>query len=147
MSDRLNLTGVNANGQSRPTPLSARQERLAVALAAGQRDTEACRVCRVGLTTLRNWRLGNPLFTARVRELRTLMVETAINRLADLMCGKALDALTARLSRVHPETGELVVSLDDIKAAFELYCGVTSASEVQSRLELIEQAVRGRKAR
>jgi hypothetical protein len=147
MSERGDQTGSDTNGQSRPKPLTARQERLAAALAGGRKDAEACRECRVGVTTLRNWRLGNPGFTQRIRELQRELVDRAVARLAELMAGKALDALTERLSRTDPKTGALMVGLDDIKACFEIFVHTTNAAELKQRLELLEAAMRSRRQR
>jgi hypothetical protein len=121
--------------------LTARQVRLAACIASGMTDAAACRQCRVGVTTLWTWK-KQPAFRERIAELQRELVERAVHRLSDLMAGKALDALTDRLDRTDPETGERVTTLPDICAAFELFINVTNAADLKARIEELE---RGRK--
>jgi hypothetical protein len=58
------------------------------------------------------------------------------------MAGDAIDALTDRLQRTDPETGEKVASVEDIKCPFELFIGIKNQADLASRIEELE---RGRK--
>jgi hypothetical protein len=89
------------------------------------------------MTTLYTW-LKDPAFRAKVDELRNELVDRAVGRLAELMAGQALDALTSRLRRKDAETGELVAGLDDIKAAFELFANLSTVADFKARLEKLE---------
>ena len=130
MSVERESTANNGNEKS----LSARQENMASCLAIGMTKAEACRKTKVGMSTLFRW-LAQPAFVARIDELRREVVDRAIGRLADLMSGKAIDVLTKRLDRTDPETGEVAATLDDVKAAFDLFGGLKSNTELQAKLD------------
>jgi hypothetical protein len=116
------------------TDLSARQDNMAALLASGVTGNEACRRLKVAGSTLVQWRKQAP-FLARVEELRREVVDRAIGRLADLMAGKAIDKLIARLDKVNAETGETACTLDDVKCAFDLFGGLKSNTELQAKLD------------
>jgi hypothetical protein len=118
--------------------LTPRQERMAACLAAGKSKVDACRDCRVGMTTVYDW-LRLPAFRERIEELRKELTDRAIGRLADLMAGKALDKLNDRLDRTDPETGEASVTLEDIRAAFELSINLQNAADLKARIEDLER--------
>jgi hypothetical protein len=86
------------------------------------------------MTTLYTWQ-KDPAFCAKVDELRNELVDRAVGRLADLMAGKALDVLTARLDRTDAETGAPTAGLDDVKAAFDLFGGLRSNTELKEKLD------------
>jgi hypothetical protein len=124
-------TGSEKNGT-----VSARQERVAACLAAGMTKSRAARECRVGLVTIWTW-LKQPVFRERIAELRRELVDGAIGRLADMMSGLALDALRERLE-AKDENGHPTVTLDDIKATFELFLHTTNAADLKARIEELE---------
>jgi hypothetical protein len=120
--------------------LSARQMNMAACLAVGMTKADACRKTKVGMSTLYQW-LKQPAFRDKIDELRREVVDRAIGRLADLMSGKAIDVLTARLDRTDPDTGEVAASLDDVKAAFDLFGGLKSNTELQAKLDKLLEAM------
>jgi hypothetical protein len=117
--------------------LSARMDRVALALAEGWTKARTVRECRVGKTTIDRWMSQEP-FRQRVDQLRRQIVDRAVGRLSGLMAKEALNALTARLRRKDAETGELAAGLDDIKAAFELFANVSTVADFKARLEKLE---------
>jgi hypothetical protein len=82
--------------------LSAKQERLAVLLAAGQAIKSAAAEIKVGERTAHTW-LEVPHFRARVSELRGRMLDSALGRLSDAAT-RAVDTLVALLDE---ESGSL----------------------------------------
>jgi hypothetical protein len=129
------------NGTEQNGTISARQERVAACLAAGMTKTRAARECRVGLVTIWTW-LKQAAFRERLAELRRELVDGAIGRLADLMAGLALDALKRRLE-AKDKAGKPAVTLDDIKATFELFLNTTNAADLKARIEELELLQRG----
>jgi hypothetical protein len=112
--------------------ISARQEVVAACLAAGQTMAATARECRVGVTTIWVWK-KQPPFRERLAELRQELVDCAVGRLADMMAGKAADAL-AKLLRAKSEG----VRLDSVKAVYELFVNVTNAADLKARIEQLE---------
>jgi hypothetical protein len=86
-------------------------------------------------------------FRERIAELRRELVDRAIGRLSELMAGQALDVLTQRLEGQDTRTGKPTATLDDVKAAFELFINVTDAADLKARIEQLEQANQPRRAR
>ena len=82
--------------------LNAKQERLALLLAAGQAIKSAAAEVKVGERTAHSW-LEYPHFRARVAALRGRMLDTALGRLADAAT-RAVDTLVALLDE---ESGSL----------------------------------------
>jgi len=116
---------------------------MASLLAVGETKVSACQKCRCGMSTLYDW-LKNPAFVAKIDELRREVVDRAIGRLADLMSGKALDRLIQRLDRTDAETGEVACTLDDVKAAFDLYGGLRSNTELAAKLDKLLERLEGK---
>jgi hypothetical protein len=77
-------SGGTAGGPGRG--LSARQDRVATALAAGRTKAAAARECGVGKVTIWRW-LKDPAFRERVAEIRRALLDRAIGRLADVIAG------------------------------------------------------------
>jgi hypothetical protein len=73
-------------------PLTARQERMAAALASGMTDAAACRQCRVGVTTLWSWK-KRPEFRGRVAELRRDLTDRTLGLLAEASAEAVLTLL------------------------------------------------------
>jgi hypothetical protein len=120
--------------------ISARQERVAVALASGRSVAATARDCRVHAGTIWEW-MKQEGFKERVRELRQALTDSAIGRLSDLMAGAAADTLLKLFSAESDN-----VKLESVKAAFELYLHVQSAAELKSRIEALEASQpRGRR--
>src|SRR5262245_34995841 len=125
--------------------ISARQERAAVCIAVGKTVAATAREVGLNAATIWGW-YKQPPFTERIEELRKEITDRAIGRLADLMAGKAVDKLIERLDRVDPETGQTSATLDDIKAAFDLFGGLKSTTDLQAKLDrLLEQLNEGGK--
>lgn len=133
MSSKRNGTTDNDTLQG---SLTERQEAVAACLAIGRTVNAAARECKVGACTIWRW-LKVPEFKGRVDELRKELTDRAIGRLADLMAGKALDVLTKRLD-AKDKTGKTTATLDDVKAAFDLFLSTTNAAELKARLEALE---------
>jgi hypothetical protein len=121
--------------------LTARQERIAAAMAAGRIDADICREFKVAVSTLWLWK-KQPAFRQRIEELRHQLIDRSIGRLSELMAGKALDVLDKRLDK-KDEDGNCAAGLDDVKAAFELFVGITNAAELKARLEELERRAKG----
>ena len=114
------------------TGLSARQEAVALALASGMIPSRITRKLKVSPATIYRWR-QLPEFNARVVELRNELVDGAIGRLANLMAGKAADALEKLLTAKRDDT-----RLASVKAVYDIFVGVTNAAELKSRIEELE---------
>jgi hypothetical protein len=112
--------------------LSARQERVAAAIAAGRTVAAASRECRAGTTTIWRW-LKQPAFRQRIEALRRELVDRAVGRLADMMAGTAADTLRKLLDAKSDS-----VRLDSVKAVYELFVNVTNAAELKARIEQLE---------
>jgi hypothetical protein len=130
------------NPETNQKKLTARQERIAAAMAAGRIDADICREFKVAVSTLWLWK-KQPAFRQRIEELRHQLIDRSIGRLSELMAGKALDVLNKRLDKKDPDTGETSATLDDVKAAFELFVGIKNAADLQSRLEELERRAKG----
>lgn len=125
-NDRLNVSQA------------VRMERVAVCLATGKTVASVARECEVGEKTIWVW-LRKDKFRERVEELRREMTSRAIGRLSDIMAGKALDVLIARLDKVDDETGQTAATLEDVKAAFDLYGGLRSNQELAEKLDRLAE--------
>ena len=75
------MTADRRDESERNGMLPARQERVAACLAAGKTVARAARECHVGRTTIWMW-LRQPVFRARVDELRDLLTERTLGLLA-----------------------------------------------------------------
>lgn len=116
-----------------PQPLSDRQERVAVMLAAGRTVAAVSRECKVGPTTIWRWLREEAAFSGRVSELRAELTDRAIGRLADLMATTAADALKGLLGAKSE-----AVRLEAVRSVYELFVNVTNAAELKSRIEQLE---------
>jgi hypothetical protein len=132
-------TERNAN-EPKKTGLSARQERCAALLAAGWRVTDVAKECKASRVTLWTWTTQVPAFRARVDQLRKEITDRAVNRLADLLAGKALDVLEARLDARDEETGLPVSTVGDVKAVAETLINLTNAADLKARIEALEES-------
>jgi transposase-like protein len=112
--------------------ISARQERVALALAGGRTVAAASRECRVHASTIWAW-LKQPEFRSRIAELRQQWLDTAIGRLGELLGQEALDTLK-QLLRARSDG----IKLESVKAAFELYTGIVNSTELQARIAQLE---------
>lgn len=126
MAEKVQTTAPN-------DPVTNRQERVASCLACGSTIAAASRSCKVSQTIIHRW-FKQPAFKRRVAELRNELTNRAIGRLADLMAGKAADALTSLLEDSSSEE----VRLNAIKATYDLFVNVTSAAELRGRIEQLE---------
>lgn len=126
------------------TDLTPRQVNAAALLAIGTSRAEVCRKIKCSTATLYDW-LKQQSFRDKVDELRNEVVDRAIGRLADLMAGKAIDKLIERLDRTDPDTGVTAATLDDVKAAFDLFGGLKSNTELAAKLDkLLERLGEGK---
>jgi transposase-like protein len=73
-------------------PLSAKQQAVALALAAGRTAAEAAGEHGCGERTVRRWLAEVPEFRQRIEATRTALFNQAVGKLADL-CGKAATTL------------------------------------------------------
>src|SRR5262249_15135619 len=112
--------------------VTARQERVAAALAVGRTVAAACRECRVSTGTIWVW-MKQPAFRDRIAELRQQLTDRAIGRLADMMAGTAADTLRKLL-----EAKSDAIKLDSVKAVYELFVNVTNAADLKARIEQLE---------
>jgi hypothetical protein len=115
---------------------AARNERMALGLAAGRSAQAVANEANVCLRTVRR-RLQNPKFCKRVADLRGAMVRQAAGKLANSM-GDAADALS-----------ELLVSDSEVirlRAADQILAHgtrVVELEELQSRVAEIEKRLAG----
>jgi transposase-like protein len=112
--------------------VSNRQERVAAALASGRTVAAAARDCQVNEGTIWEW-MKQSGFKDRVAELRQLLTDRTIGRLADLLAGSALDTLVQLL---NAESDNL--KLETVKTLFEQFIAVTNSVDLKARLEALE---------
>jgi hypothetical protein len=119
-----------------PQPLSARQQRVALALAGGASVARAARRCEAGERTVRRWLKERPDFAAEVGRLRTELFDRAIGRLSRF-AGKG-----AR------ELGKLLASSDErvrlgaAKALVALAMQSREAGELAEKVDELERLLR-----
>jgi hypothetical protein len=108
----------------------------ALALASGKTIRDAAADAKVSERSVRNW-LGDPLFIARVRELRNGMYTAAVGKLADLS-GRAADTLGELL-----RNGTAQLKLQASRAVLEFGPKLREHAELAARLGELEKAVNG----
>jgi hypothetical protein len=115
-----------------------RDDALAMALASGQTIRDAARVSGVSERTVTR-RLSEPVFRARVSELRSGMIAQALGRMADGMADAA-DKLWQLLAAKSE-----AVQLGACRALLELGVKLRESVELEQRLATLEQLAQERK--
>jgi hypothetical protein len=116
--------------------LSARQERVAAALAAGSSVAQASRDCRVGTATIWAW-LKLPRFKDRLSDLRRQLVNEALGRLSDLL-GKAGDTYAKLLDALDTPPR---IKLDTANAIYDRFVGLSNFAELRAEIERIKAEI------
>jgi hypothetical protein len=109
-----------------------RQERVALALAAGRSLREAASECRTGETTGKRW-LADQAFVRRIGQLRAEMTGQAVGRLVDGMVSAA-DTLGYLCRKGKSE----MVRLGAARALLELGVKLRETVEFEERISALE---------
>jgi hypothetical protein len=136
------MTAAHRNGDKRKdtATLTARQEGVAVSLAAGLSIEAAARKEGIAAITVKKWLREQPALRVRIRWLRVQMTERALGLLAD---GMAQAAVTLRrLLRSESEAMRHKAAESLLTHGAQL----SALAELQDRLEALEanQPRRGR---
>jgi hypothetical protein len=118
--------------------LTPKQERVALLIASGHKQSDAARSAGVGERTVKTWAAEVPAFARRVNELRAHMTDAALGRLTDGMT-TAADTLGYLARRGKSESVRLSAS----KALIELCCRLRETTELERRLAALEAAQAG----
>jgi hypothetical protein len=114
--------------------ISARQDAVAACLASGRTIAATARECRVSTVTIWEWK-KQEAFRARVAELRELLIDRAVGRLAEMMAGKAAETLEKLLLAKSDH-----IRLESVRTIFETFIDVKNAAELKARIEALEQS-------
>ena len=114
------------------SPLSPRQEAVALALACGRTLREAAEASGVGERTIKTWLAQQPALSRRVNGLRGELTSRALGRLAE---GMALAADTLRELLAAKSEG---VRLSAARAVLELGNKLRESVELEQRLTALE---------
>jgi hypothetical protein len=120
--------------------LSARQECVAAALAAGSSVAQASRDCKVGTATIWAW-LKLPRFKGRLDELRRQLVDAAMGRLAELL-GKAGETYSKLLDSAETPAR---IKLDTANAVLDRFVGMSNFTELRAEIENLKGHLPGGK--
>jgi hypothetical protein len=131
---------VKRDDSGRNDTLSARQERVAAALASGSPVAQVSRDCRVGTATIWAW-LKLPRFKDRVADLRRQLVDAALGRLSELL-GKAGDTYARLLdaSDTPPR-----IKLDTANAVLDRFVGISNFTELRTEIDNLKAQLPGEK--
>jgi hypothetical protein len=112
---------------------TARQEAVALALAAGATIPAAAARARCGARTVKRWLTEHPGFRRHVDELRAEMVGRALGTLADAMTEAA--AVLRQLLAAKSDT----VRLGACRSILELTTKLKETTDLEQRLSALEQ--------
>src|SRR5262245_703495 len=107
-------------------------ERLLIALAAGQSIRQAARKAGLGEATVAR-RLEDPVFRQRLNALRSRLVDRALGRLAATMA--AASSTLRQLLRAQSEA----VRLSAARSIVELHVRLKEAGEMEARVAELEE--------
>jgi hypothetical protein len=130
-----NRTPKGKGGRGKTGRAGAR-EAVALLLASGRTQESAASELQVDPRTIRRW-LADPAFTARMNELRGMMLSVALGRLSE-SCGKAADALAGLVDSEDPDVKHRAA-----KAVLELVVKLRDAVTVEERLAEVERQLAG----
>jgi hypothetical protein len=119
--------------ECRSVPLDARQEAVALLLAAGRSVADAASETGAGVRTIRRWMAADAAFGDRVQELRTELFALAVGRLSNL-AGKAADLL-GQLLESQSEGIRLQAARSVLEQAPKLRDSADLAGQVESLRE------------
>jgi hypothetical protein len=131
---------VKRDDSERNNTLSARQERVAAALAAGSSVAQVSRDCRVGTATIWAW-LKVPRFKDRVADLRRQLVDTALGRLSELLV-KAGDTYARLLDAADTPPR---IKLDTANAVLDRFVGISNFTELRTEIDNLKAQLPGGK--
>jgi hypothetical protein len=123
--------------------LTPRQEAIAACLAAGWSLAGAARHHNVGQSSVYRWYSDVPAFKKRIEELRAMLLERGIAKLANLISYKAVRWIEALGDDAKSEA----VRLEAAKAVFELHANATAAAGLKDRLAAVEEILKGKGTR
>jgi len=116
--------------------LSRKQERALTALLSHSTVTEASEACGVSERQLWRW-LKDPKFSAAYNRLRNRLVESTLDRLAQ-MCGEATDTLRDTLTS---EAAPAAVKVTAAAKILQLTLKLRETVEIEDRLRSIEEQI------
>jgi hypothetical protein len=117
---------------------SANKDLAAAKLAAGGTVAEAATAAGVHARTVFAWKQRDEQFRARIAEMRSQMVTTALGKLSDGMSAAA-DALVALVDNTDPDVRH--------RAAVQvitLALRVREQADIEERLQAVEELLKGR---
>ena len=124
------------------SPLSPRQEAVALSVASGLSLAAAARKAKVGVPTAKHWSATLPDFRQRVQQIRAEMTSQALGRLVDGMASAA-DTLGYLTRKGKSE----MVRLSAARAVLELANKTRENVELEERLRALEQQAAGKGGR
>jgi hypothetical protein len=127
--------------ECRSVPLDARQEAVALLLAAGRSVADAASETGAGVRTIRRWLAEDAAFRDRVQEMRTELFALAVGRLSNLS-GKAADVL-GQLLESQTEGIRLQAARSVLEQAPKLREATDLAAELARLKAQVEEATCG----
>ena len=115
------------------SPLSAKQEIAALALAGGKTQAQAAKKCGAGTRTIKTWLASKPEFSQRVQQLRTELTVRALGVLTDstVSAARTLDELCSFGESEN-------VRLSSARAIIELGTKLREHVEFEKRISTLE---------